>query len=441
MRLESPYYSAPINSRRYRWLQLLLVGGFALCTLISIFALVALWWLFGTTPAARTSELLAVESTQVRPELALMQLAGDPVDALVHQAFQAAEYETTQALVTFGVDLMPTPRIALILQLAQRLQQQEQRAQAVQLYRKGRAIAILDTTLTPLEKADALLQCANGFLALDQEREAIDSAYQVKQIAEQTPELLPAVRARLLQELQPLSAKLSDDLLRQQIRELSRSPYLSPTGIVIQEQLPFAEGSLEFDAQLSEIIHNRQLVSRQLAEQLLQDPSANTQPLVSNLAQALRLEDEQRALYFNQISSSQNLTFSLQFWTLAEQRQWLITKLAIAHRAYGLSLVPEWETQQPELTTELTLVTDNLQTILLGLAQSQPEPLAQLTQRIAILRWLALQTELGFYEQRATDVDERLRVAQNELALMGTNAALPVSYHLEATSPGYRIDR
>ena len=80
-------------------------------------------------------------------------------------------------------------------------------------------------------------------------------------------------------------------------------------------------------------------------------------------------------------------------------------------------------------------------TILLGLAQSQPEPLAQLTQRIAILRWLALQTELGFYEQRATDVDERLRVAQNELALMGTNAALPVSYHLEATSPGYRIDR
>jgi hypothetical protein len=81
-----------------------------------------------------------------------------------------------------------------------------------------------------------------------------------------------------------------------------------------------------------------------------------------------------------------------------------------------------------------------LQTVLLKLAQAQPEPLDQFTQRIAILRWLALQTEIGLYPQRAEEIGERLRVAQDELAQMGTTAALAVSYHADAIPPGYRID-
>jgi hypothetical protein len=169
-------------------------------------------------------------------------------------------------------------------------------------------------------------------------------------------------------------------------------------------------------------------------------PVADKQPLIESLAQALRAEDQQRDLYFNQISSSENLTFPIQFWLVNEQRSWLILKLAIAQRAFGLTLVPEWEAEQAALAEELTLITDTLQTVLLKLAQAQPEPLDQFTQRIAILRWLALQTEIGLYPQRAEEIGERLRVAQDELAQMGTTAALAVSYHADAIPPGYRID-
>ncbi len=443
MRFESSYSSSPIQTRRnrgHRWLQLWLIIGFALCALVSSVALIALWWLYGTAPATQAENLLTVASTRVRPELAIMYLAGDPVDALAMQALQAGEYSTSQALITFGVDATPTPRLALVLQLAQRMQQQGSDEQAIQLLRNGRAIAILDSALTPLERADALLLCAKNFLALGQEDEAIDAAQQVKTIAEQTPDLLPAVRSHLLQDLLPLTNKLSDKTLRQQVQELARSPYLAPGGLVIQEPLPFAEGSFEFDQQLTTLIRERQQVARQLAERMLQAPLADREPLVQALAQVLQAEDEARTLYFNQISSSQNLTFSLQFWSVNEQRQWLILKLAVAKRAFGLSLIPAWETAQDSLANELTLVTDTLQTVLLGLAQSKPEPLAQLTQRIAILRWLALQSEIGLYPQRTTEIDERLRVAQNELAQIGTTAALAVSFHLDATPPGYRIN-
>jgi len=442
MRFESPYSPSTTSSRptqRRRWLQLWLLIGFALCALISSLALAALWWLYGTASPSQTEDRLSISSTQVRPELAMMYLAGDPVEALAMQALQAGEYSTSQALVTFGVDAMPVPKIGLVLQLAQRMQQQGNDSQAIQLWRSGRAIAILDTALSPLERADALLLCAKNFLALAQEDEAIDAARQVKIIAEQTPDLLPATRSRLLQDLLPLTNQLSDETLRLQVRELARSPYLSPGGIVIQERLPFAEGSFEFDQPLTDVIHQRQQIARQLVERMLQAPLADTEPLLQALAQALRTEDEQRTLYFTQISSSQNLTFSLQFWSVNEQRQWLILKLAIAKRAFGLSLLPEWEAAEEALAAELTQITDTQQAVLLGLAQSQPEPLAQLTQRIAILRWLALQTEIGLYPQRAMEIDERLRVAQAELAQIGTTAALVVSFQSDASPPGYRI--
>jgi hypothetical protein len=53
---------------------------------------------------------------------------------------------------------------------------------------------------------------------------------------------------------------------------------------------------------------------------------------------------------------------------------------------------------------------------------------------------MAMQTELGFYPQRrAAEIGEQLRIAQDELAVHGTTAALPIYYQVDATPPGYRI--
>lgn len=437
---DSPSYNVPGTARRYRWLQVLLLVGFSLFASISIVALITLWWFFGSTATPAIDSALDLPTEEIRPGLALMYLAGDPADALATQALEAGEYTTSQALLFYGVHAMPNPRIALVLQLSQRFQEIGATESALQLLHKGRSIAILDTALSPLERADALLFCATNFLALGEEAAAVDAAKQVQRIAEQTPDMLPAIRSRLLQDLLPLANQLPDETLRQQIRELIRNPYISPPGIVIQEPLPFADGSIEFEQQLTLLIQSRQQLSRQLAERILQSPIANTDPLIDSLAQALRAEDEQRSLYFNQLFASESLTFSLQFWFVNEHRRWLILKLAIANRALGLSLVPEWEANQAELIDDLIDLTDLLQTEFLTLAQSQPEPLQQLSQRIAIMRWFALQAEVGLYPQRSVEINERLRVAQNELAQLGTRAALAVSYHLDAEPPGFRID-
>lgn len=428
--------------QRYRWLQMLLLMGFGLFLFVSIVALVALWWIAGDRPLDTTDQVISVETEAINPALALMYLAGDPVEPLAYQALQAGEYATSHALTAFGIHNMPTSRATLLLQLSQIFEEQGNTDLSARLLRNSRTIALLDTRFTPLERADLLLQCVKGFLALELPAEATDAATQIKRIAEQTPDLLPAERNRVLQSLLPLTARLPESVLQQQVQELARSPYLNPGGLVIIRPIYPSEGSIEFDNELTTIVQQRQLLARQLAEQILRSPIADTTPLQQALAEALRKEDEQRALYFTQILASQNLTFSLQFWTLQEQERWLLLKLAVSHRAFGLSLVPEWEENRFAIFTELSDITDQLEVALSTLPEAEPEPLDQLLQRIVALRWLAMQTELGFYPQRrAAEIGEQLRIAQEELSVYGTSAALPIHYDVNAVPPGYRIQR
>ncbi len=442
MRFEPTLPPTLPNSKRFQWLQPLLLVGFALCFFVSILALAALWWLSSDVAPRASTQPLQVDSEQVLPELALMYLAGDPVDALVNQALYAGEYETSHALLTFGINGLPATRVALLLQLAQLLQERNQVALATQLVHNGRAIAILDAQLDPVVRAEALLQCTARFLSLELPAAATDSAVQVKRIVEQTPELLPAERSRLLQALLPLTAQLDDELLHQQVQELARSPYLAPAGIIIERNLHLTEGTVEYNSELAATIRERQQLARQLAKQLIQSPAADSTPFIAALASALRKEDEQRSLYFTQILTSQNLTFSLQFWSLHEQRNWLLLKLAVAHHVFGLSLVPDWEAEKSLILEELGLVSEQLQAALSRVPESQSAILDQLLQRIVALRWLALQTELGFAPpRRAADIGEQLQIAQEELAVHGTKAALPVGYQSDATPPGYRIEQ
>lgn len=458
MRSDSPYSSTHSSTRspmppypsdgyngvpkrnRYRWVQLLLIIGFSLFALISMVALTALWWFFGLAPSTMTDVTPKIQVEKIRPELALMYLAGDPVDALALQALQAGEYDTSRALISFGANAMPDPPLALTLQLSQRFQNANDTTMATYLLHDSAAIAVLDTALTPLERAETLLLCADNFLQLGKITEAVDAAQQVLRIAELTPDLLPAVRGRLLQDLQGIVNQLPDDELRQRTRELARNPYLAPSGLVVQEPTPYADGSIEFEQQLADHIRLRQQLARQVAERMVQAPVADVSPLILSLAQALQAEDEQRTLYFNQFSTSESLTFSLQFWLVNEHRQWQILKLAVARGVFGLSLVPEWEAAEAAITNDLAEITDILQTKYLVLAQAEGEPLVQLTQRIAILRWFALQNALGLYPQRSDAINESLLIAQNELIQFNTSAALKVSYQSDATPPGFRIE-
>lgn len=436
----SPRPTTKAKGRKGSWLQTLLLIGFVICVALSALALFALWWLTDSPTASEVDEPLAIVQPAIVPSLALMELAGDPPGALAYQALQAAQLETSRALTVYGLALMPASRIGLTMQLAQRLQASDNLDGARHLYRQTRALAVLDTNLDPLARGEALIQATKGFIALNQLAEARETAEQVQLIARQTPDLLPVQRSQLVRDLLAIITPLADELLTQGLQELARSPYLSPQGLLLTAATPLVAQPPALTPELTTATFRRQQLARQLAEFLIQGPLDQAGPLLQPLQEALRAEDQLRTAYFTQLSTNPDLTLSLQFWLLTQQQEWLTDKLAVAKGAFGVSLMPDWETNLVAISQELATTVANLHNVRLQFAQAESEPVAQFAGRISAHQWLALQVELGFYPQTAAaEIGEQLRVAQAELAQNGLGAALPIIYKMDATSPGFRI--
>ena len=138
-----------------------------------------------------------MHTDQVFPQLALRQLAGDATDGLSVQAMQAGQLETACAILSYATDLNPTAQAGWLAQLGRAYQEAGEGATAAQVYRLMLPSAILDAAMSPLERAQLLVQAAKGMIAGGQLPGARSAAIQAQLIATQTPELLPAQRPDL----------------------------------------------------------------------------------------------------------------------------------------------------------------------------------------------------------------------------------------------------
>lgn len=440
--MQSTFSSQPHKSRRRSWVQSLLLLGFIICLMVGLLALGALWWLYRAPSAtSMTTTLPTFQPADIAPSLALMQLAGDPVEALAYQASNAGETETSRALTWIGLTQMAPARIALLLKLATAATVAEQPVTAQALYQQVRALAVLDSALPPLARSQALLRCVSGLLDLDEQAAAHDVAQQVLLIVKQAPDLLPAQRNQILRDLQSVTLPLrTGGAFQRELSELIRNPYLSLNTTLFSGQWPTFSETPAPDPLLVSVTAERQQAARAFAQRLLQVQPLDAEAERQRLVLALSIEDQERTAYFYQISATQNLTFSLQFLAMEQQRDWLITKLAVAQRLYGVTLIPEWENNQVAIVQALAQVTTDLQQQLLALAQTQSTPEQQVAQRFYAHTWLAQQIEFGLYPQsNAVEVGEQLRVLQGEMAQLNLPPALPVAYVADATPPGFRI--
>lgn len=440
--MQSTFSSQPHKSKRRSWVQSLLVLGFIICLTVGLLALGALWWLYRAPTTSLPPTMLPMfQAERIVPSLALMQLAGDPIEALAYQASHAGETETSRALTELGLPKMGPARIGLLLKLAAAAAIEEEAATAQSLYQQVRALAVLDSALTPIERSQALLRAVSGLLELNEPDAALDVAQQVLLIVKQAPDLLPAQRSQILHDLQSATLPLrTESTFQREVTELLRNPYLSLNTTLFSGQWPTLSEMPAPDPLLLSVIAERQQAARAFAQRLLQVQPLDAEAERQRLVLALSIEDQERTTYFYQISATQNLTFSLQFLALEQQRDWLMIKLAVAQRLYGVALIPEWENDQQAIIEELGQVTADLHQALLTIAQTQNTPEQQIAQRFYATTWLAQQIEFGLYPQsNAAEIGEQLRVLQGEMAQLGLTPALPIAYVADATPPGFRL--
>jgi hypothetical protein len=444
-RVQQPYPKEitvrPQRRRRLRWLEMALVIGFLFCLCIGLGALGILWRLSSlpAQPVRTDDPLSSLQPDRIAPALALMQLAGDPPDALVTQALYAGQMETVRAILTFRSMLSEAARLGPLLQLARHYAAADQPQIAALVYGQARAVAILAPGLSSFERSQSLVQGSEGLLALGETAAALDCADQAKRIGQQAPDLLPAQRSQLFTSLRPLADQLDDATLRQQLVDLTRNPFLSPQGTLMLNHLAQPAEPVAFDGPVTTAIATRKQRARELAERIAFTNGVDIDPERQTLAQALLAEDEARSAFIGQTQAT-GLSLSQQLWLALDYREWLLLKLRIAAGGFGLALVPEWEANRTALVRELGARTNALDALLTSLAAAEPEPVNQALLRYTAQSWLALQFELGLYPDRAAvDLDRSLRESVLAVAQAGAPLALPVALAPNASPAGFRI--
>jgi hypothetical protein len=115
-------------------------------------------------------------------------------------------------------------------------------------------------------------------------------------------------------------------------------------------------------------------------------------------------------------------------------------KARVALEGYGISLLPEWESQVDSIFAELAGAYGNLNAVFARFADSQVTPAARAMVRAEAERWQAEQVERGLNPALPLgEIVERLRIAQEEMGRQNTPLALPVQYHADLELPGFRF--
>ena len=435
--MELQYENAKPSTRRQLWLQLTLLIGFIFCLVVGMGALAAVFILRTepeATPAVAPLATLPVE--QITPHHALAQLAGDPPAALAFQAIHAGELDLAYLITFFSTELSDSDRLALWLQLGRRYLASERLEQGIRAYQNARTIVVLGPSLSFSERSQALLQMADDLYKVEATAEALESAIQVKRLAEQTPDILPAQRSQIFETLRPLSRQLGDSTFESEIDAAARNPYLAPPGRLLITNWSTLAEPLATDPAVLEAVAMRQQAARALADRIAFTGGVDVDPERQTLATALINEDHARNAAFQRTLAS-GLNLGQQFTLLQEQRHWAALKLRIATRGFGISILPEWEANVNTLQQELAGANNNLLVVVEALTVAQSDPVAQAMLRVETQMWVSQQTEIGLVADRTLiDLSEQMRFLQSQLIALNAPLALPVALNPGASGSG-----
>lgn len=346
---------------RLVWILLAVVG----LLLIVAVASVAVYLVLQRPPSTTVvwqDPILATLPDELAPDLALYPLAGAAELDTVDAALANLDLETAYATLVFGLEMSDSQRIGRLILLGGGFVEAEKSDRANLTYQQVYDMAVLSPFLTDPTRADAFLASGKGWATLGEKSRALDVYDQVYLIAVQSPYLQMANRRDLLTALEAAYRDLGD----QERAEASRA------GIIELDQQvsphpPVAPGEVPDLPSGDDVVSSPEVgaleeARRQAAFALLQPLSEGAEPsasAVGDLAQALQAEDAAKLdLYQRELEgttqSSKRISVN---WQMI---RWLILKYKVASRGFGLSLVPEWEAQLPEIQSALSKAYEGL---------------------------------------------------------------------------------
>ncbi|MEW5958677.1 MAG: hypothetical protein AB1801_13175 [Chloroflexota bacterium] len=344
---------------------------------------------------ANTGPLTRVEIDQVDPALALASLGGVPEVDVIGAAVDKARPETALSAILYQPGLTDKETAGSLLLLAGAYARSGDRSKGVFSYKLAGLTAVLSPNMPDNVRADMFMQTGEGLLELAESALAKFYLDQAFMVASHSP-FLPAVQRRtIFERLQKNYIILGERSLARTSLNLSANPPPLASPDLEKPMLPPNEEIvLSSLAQEAEAARWRQ--AQELAAILVERGGHAPQAKVQALREALIAEDRQKLpFYESELATATRLSKKIDV-TVAKI-EWLSTKYKVARRAYGLSLVPEWEAQVEQIRAELTKTYEMLFALYADLIVALPE-VAQIDRATAErLRIEILAGELGRY--------------------------------------------
>lgn len=331
----------------------------------------------------------------IDPALALASLGGVPESELLTEAIEKLRPETALATLLFSPNLSTKESAGGFLQLAAVYAGGNNFEKAALSYRLAGTLATLAPDLPDTVRADLFVQAGEGLTGIARPAEAKFYFDQAFVIAAKSPYLQAAHRRRIFERLHQNYQAIGERAAARESLSLSANPPNLQLVAQADAILPVGEPvPLPEAAQIAEA--DRWQAAQELAAQLVQRGGQVSPETVGALAAALVAEDLQKLPYYrsefentSQLSKKMDITRA--------QIAWLSIKYRVAKRGYGISLVPEWETQAEEIRSELTKTYETLFALTADLVVALPD-VSQLDKATEErLRTEILAGELGRY--------------------------------------------
>jgi hypothetical protein len=419
----------PIKPKKSRPGLIIVVGTLAVLLLILVTVIGILFFTsqFGSAQSSQpnslsgTRPLSQLNVDNVDPALALASLGGVSEADVIAEAIDKARPETALATLLFHSTLNNKESSGGFLQLANGYAQGGKTDKAVFSYEMAGKVATLAPDIPDTVRADVFLQVSEGLIGLHKPVLAEFYLNQAFIVASKSPFLQAAHRRSIFQQLQKNYIIVEQrELARQSLSLGANAP--NPTQVIEEQTVLPDNQPVPLPEAVQEAEANRWRAAQELAILLVERGGRAPQNSIDALAEALIAEDQQKlSFYKREFAKTTQLSKRIDF-TLV-QIAWLSIKYLVARRAYGISIVPEWEAQAGQIRADLTKTYENLFALYADLVVALPEASQIDKASEERLRSEVLAGELGRYpnypeEQRRKqllDASEQLVKTQPEI--------------------------
>jgi hypothetical protein len=341
------------------WLLFFSFAGFLIFLLVGVISLIAYFQLAGEEVLAYgwRDPLDATMAVRVRPDLALLPLAGVPIDAAAREALAAGEPDSAFVAVVYASGISSAMRGGLFALIGDRYAVAGRSSDAALCFQLAHDLAALSPDLADAARFDLSLSAARGRLAVRDEAGLVLSLEQAESIIRFSSFLQPVQRRQTLEQLVRLTvlargAKAATQLRASMADVVTLRPSPAPAVSFI---VSFAQ-PLPPNPALDQTRRERQQRALALSDQWIALGGEDVGPETRDLAEFLLREDEQRIAWYSELGQTGNLIPGQRASLLSDQITWLLVKLQIARGGFGVSLVPEWEQRELEIRQAVATV-------------------------------------------------------------------------------------